>query len=393
MQLLEGYFQDLFDPKDILHNWRKKAWDRFQEIGLPRSRQEAFQYVQLKHILFPKPAERPEIKEIPSSEGLYFIDGYFQKARLPSPLVCLPLDEAMRTYGIFLQNRLTRTLKEEADPFAALNGALQGQGAFLYVPPHCHVKDPIEIHHLLSSSKTASPRLHVYLNKGSSITFLQNTQSESHGFCNALIDVALDEGAELNFQETQTFKSSCTYFQTLRATLKRDAKLKTLSFSQGAELARSSIQVQLLEENSEAELQGLSHLRDSLQNHTHIVVEHIAPHCRSRQHFKNILEDKSKSSFQGKILVRSTAQKTESYQLNNNLLLSDEASANSKPNLEIFADDVKASHGATITQLNPEEIFYLRSRGLTQNEAENWLIHGFSHELIDQAHPLIQKRI
>lgn len=392
MQLLEGYFEELFDPKDILQNWRKKAWNRFQEIGLPKNRQEAFQYLYLKDIFFPKPAEKPEICQDISSQ-LLFVDGYFQKASLPSPLVCLPLDEAMRTYGIFLQNRLARSLKEETDPFAALNGALQGQGAFIYIPPNCHVKQPIEILHLLSSEKTSSPRLHIYLNKGSSLTLIQHTVGADRSFCNALIDITLDERSEFHFQEAQNIQKDSFYFQTFRATLKRDSKLKTLSLSKGAKIARSSIKVQLLEQNSEAELEGLSDLSGALQNHTHVIVEHAAPHCRSRQHFKTILKDSSRSSFEGKILVRPAAQKTESYQLNNNLLLSDEASANSKPNLEIFADDVKASHGSTITQLDKEEVFYLRSRGLSQEEAEKWLIRGFSQELINKAHPSLQKRM
>lgn len=420
MQLLEGYFEELFDPKDILQGWRKKSWDRFQEIGWPKSRQEAFQYVHLKDLFFPKPAQSytndlknwdfikealqkffPKQTVIPRekdademlSSTIFFVDGYFQKASLPSPIICLPLDQAMRTYGIFLQNRLTRTLKEETDPFATLNGALQGKGAFLYIPPNCHVQEPIELIQHLSSETASSPRLHIYLNKGSCLTLIQTTLGDTRSFCNGFIDVTLDEGAEFHFQETQNLKPSSSYFQTFRASLKRNSRLKTFSFCRGADLARSSMKIQLLEENSEAELLGLSDLNGSLENHTHILVEHLAPHCRSHQHFKTVLKDKSRSSFEGKIFVRPTAQKTESYQLNNNLLLSDESTAYSKPNLEIFADDVKASHGATITQLDPEELFYLTSRGLSVLEAEKWLIQGFMDILLKKAHPSLVKRL
>lgn len=392
MQLLKNYFEELFDPKDILQNWKKKAWDRFEELGLPRSRQEAFQYLRLKDLIFPKPAPLPPFSPSAPSEIL-FVDGHFQTASLPSPIVCLPLSEAIRTYGIFLQNRFTRSLKEETDPFAALNGALQGQGAFLYIPPNCTIKEPLEIRHLLSPFKTASPRLHIYVNKGSHLSLIQTTRGAEHAFCNALIDVVVDEGASLEFQETQIFEPSTSYFQTFRVSLKKRSRFHGLYFSKGAQIARSSIKVQLLEENSEAELQGLSDLSGSLQNHNHILVEHTAPHCRSRQHFKTVLKDQSQSSFEGKILVRPLAQKTESYQLNNNLLLSDDAAAYSKPNLEIFADDVKASHGATIGQLDPEEIFYLRSRGFTLSEAEKWLANGFKKELIDKAHPLLRAHL
>jgi Fe-S cluster assembly protein SufD len=141
--------------------------------------------------------------------------------------------------------------------------------------------------------------------------------------------------------------------------------------------------VQLAEENSSVSLQGLSMLTDQRQAHMHALIDHAAPHCESRQHFKSALAGQSQSSFEGKIFVRPIAQKTMAYQLNNNLILSDQARSNSKPNLEIFADDVKASHGSTVTQLSQEELFYLRSRGLPKEEAKSLLTHGFCKELID----------
>ena len=144
---------------------------------------------------------------------------------------------------------------------------------------------------------------------------------------------------------------------------------------------RSSLRIELLEENSEALLQGLWRLKEKKECHTHTLVQHLAPHTRSRQHYKGVLQEEAKSSFTGKIYVHPEAQKTEAYQLNNNLLLSPQSKAYSKPNLEIFADDVKASHGATIAQLNAEDLFYLQSRGLTKKEAQEFLIEGFCKEL------------
>lgn len=388
MQLLEQYFQALSDPKDLLQSWRKKAWDRFQELGLPRPKQEAFQYVPLHLLVFPKIALRPGKVQIRSAypDRILFVDGFFQDALLPAPLVCKPLDAAMRTYGIFLQNRFTRSLKEETDPFSALNGALHGSGAFLYVPPGIRIEQPIEIHHLFSSAQMALPNLQIFLGKGASLNLIQRSSHEDHStFGNVRIDASLDEGASLFFGEKQQYPEPSIHFQTFRCTLKRDSRLHYLSLSSGAKLARSSIKVQLLEENSSALLQGLWRLDRQLQSHTHILVEHAAPHCQSRQHFKGVLKDRSRSSFEGKITVRPAAQKTQAYQLNNNLLLSDDASANAKPNLEIFADDVKASHGATIAQLQEEELFYLRSRGLKLDEAKEILTEGFCDELLQAA--------
>jgi Fe-S cluster assembly protein SufD len=125
-------------------------------------------------------------------------------------------------------------------------------------------------------------------------------------------------------------------------------------------------------------------LQQASQSHTHVFVEHAAPHARSLQKFKGVLKDIAQSSFEGKIFVRPVAQKTEAYQLNHNLLLSEGAIANAKPNLEIFADDVKASHGATFSQVDEEQLFYLKSRGLSSMDATQLLIRGFMQEMIDQ---------
>lgn len=389
MQLLEQYVQTLFESQDLLQTWRKRAWDRFQEIGLPKFKQEAFQYVPLQHLAFPKAASAPiAIPQCPANYAhrIFFVDGFFQSASLPSSLICQPLNGAMKTYGIFLQNRFLRLLKEESDPFSALNGALHGCGAFLYVPPNVVIEEPIEIHHLFTSSSMGSPHLQVFLGKGSSVQLMQRaSHEEALSFGNIRIDVSLDEGASLFLGDDQRWPKDSVHFQTIRSTLKRDSNFHFLSLSSGAKLSRSSIKVQLLEENSSALMQGLWRLDQELQSHTHIVVEHLAPHCRSRQHFKGVLKGQSRSSFEGKIFVAPQAQKTEAYQLNNNLLLSDEASANAKPNLEVFADDVKASHGATIAQLQEEELFYLCSRGLKREDAKEILTRGFCDEILAAA--------
>lgn len=387
MQQLEGYFETLFDPKESLQTWRKKAWDRFLELGLPRPKQEAFQYVPLKDLHLPEPALTPhDGSDSASPNTLLFTDGFFQKADLPQPLVCLKMDAAMLVYGIFLQNRIHRALKEETDPFAVLNGAFQGKGAFLYVPPGTCLKQPIEIVHQFSSHQMTSPRLQIFLGKGASVQITQKSAAgSSSSFCNAHIDVSLDAGASLFFGDSQKWTPSSHSFQSFRCTLKRDSRLHYLAVSHGAKISRSSIKVQLLEENSEALLQGLNVLDADLHEHTHVLVEHVAPYCRSRQHFKGLLRGKSRSSFEGKILVRPEAQKTEAYQLNNTLLLSNEAMGFAKPNLEIFADDVKASHGATMCQLKEEELFYFRSRGIPLSVAQETLAAGFCNEILNAA--------
>jgi Fe-S cluster assembly protein SufD len=372
--MLDTYWADLLDPKDPLVTYRKKGWDRFEEIGLPKAKQEAFQYV-TKKLTFPTPAGRKPVLMEPV-EGIVFVDGYFEEtvSQVPSPLVCLPLENAVRSYGLFLQNRYANLIKQETDPFAALNGAFQGRGVFLYVPPKC--KAVLQLEQIYTSDEMASSRLHIYLGRGAELTLKQTSEGAS-GFSNNTIDFVLDSGAALTFIDEAE-----GHFQALRATLKRDSKMKTVLL--GKKL-RTSIKTELAEENSEAEIYGLARLEGDAESHIHAQVEHEAPHTRSRQHFKSVVKDKSRYSFEGKIHVHPIAQKTEAYQLNNNLILSDEASANAKPNLEVFADDVKASHGATFGQLDVEALFYLRSRGLSLEQAREWLIGGFCKEILDHA--------
>lgn len=374
--MLPFKWEETVDPQEPLLNWRKKAWDRFEALGMPEPKQEAFQYVPLAKAVFLPLAERSSFTgPLPEGDRIVFVDGFFDEAlsQIPKPLVCQPLETAFRSYGLFLQNRHTTHLKEETDPFALLNGALQSSGAFLYVPPRTKLTEPVTICHVCTAERTESPRLFVYLGRGSQVELVQ--QGHTSGVMNGLIDVVLDEGAQAVL--TDRVEASAVRFQSLRATLKRDSRFEFRKVSQGSDLDRISAKVQLTEENSETLLSGLVRLGSTRCCHIHTSVEHIAPHTRSRQHFKSVLEDASRFSFQGKILVRPAAQKTESYQLSQNLLLSDTAMAYAKPNLEIFADDVKASHGATIGQLDPEQLFYLQSRGIPLADARKWLIESF----------------
>ncbi len=355
-------------------NYRKNGWGRFENIGLPVPKQEAFQYLTKKWV-FPKLAERKNLDRS-ALQGIVFVDGFFEEglSQVPSPIVCMGLEHAIRTYGLFLQNRLAQSITQEKDPFAALNGAFFGRGAFLYLPPKC--KAALHLHQIYKGDEMATPRLYIYLGRNAELRLTQNREG-SAGFTNGLIDFVLDSGSECCLID-----QSGGDFQSIRIIQKRDSRMKTVLL--GAHL-RSSVRIELLEENSEAILLGLARLDGSHERHIHAHVEHRAPNARSRQHVKSVLKGQSRFSFEGKIYVHAEAFKTEAYQLNNNLILSDEANANAKPNLEIFADDVKASHGATIGRLNEEELFYLRSRGLKQEDAQEFLIEGFCKEITDHA--------
>lgn len=377
-------------PRDTLHNWRKKFWDRFEELGLPHRSQEAFQYLPIDLLRFPLCAEPSSENPSPfSSECSYrcvFVDGFFDPAQshLPKEIVCLPLEEAMRSYGVFLQNRSARTLKDEMDPFAALNGALLGRGAFIYVPPHYELEGFLEIHHYFTKEQMATPRLHAYLGRSSRLKILQTAGfSNPRFFCNSLLDFSLDENSSLELCDGMSLGKEARYFQAIRASVKKEGFFSSLALMKGSQLTRTSYKIELAEERAQAVLQGLTCLKGNLQNHIHAKIEHAAPHTTSRQNFKTILYDQSRFSFEGKIFVHPQAQKTEAYQRSANLPLGPDVEVFCKPNLEIFADDVKASHGATVAQIGEEDLFYLRSRGLSQQMAKQWLISGFCRDLLD----------
>lgn len=347
---MEGWLaaiQDMAHPgDDALSLFRRRAWDRFLELGLPKGTSEPFQYVRWEG------GPKRQLDEL-TVEG------------------ALSLPFAMRSYGLYLQNRIARGLIEEQDPFAALNCALFQEGKFLYVPPGTVATATAEV-------GGGAPRLHLHVGRGAELQLKWNVQTAA--WRTSMLDIVLEEGASLTLVERAEEQQGPS-FQALRVLQKRNSRLNVKQVGRGGPLSRTSVRIQLVEEGAEAHFSALTRLEGSAQSHIHALVEHQAPHCRSRQHVKGSLRGSSRSSFEGKILVRSVAQKTEAYQLCNHLLLSPEATAYAKPNLEIFADDVKASHGATVAQLSEEELFYLQSRGIPLAEARELLIEAFCREL------------
>lgn len=367
------------------------AWDRFQEIGLPTKQNEVYRYVRFKDLYsLPFSAALPFDASItPVESTLVFANGAYCEdlSSPPKGVIALPLSKAFSTYGSFLTARMNKWTKEENDPFAALNGAYYTEGLFLYLPPKCVCSTPIRIiHYTEGSPKPAHlcPRIHLFAGKESAaeITW-QQSGSLAHVWVNAFIDCALEEAASLTLTQVNHLPETAHHFCALRATLKRRSMLKSFSVTNGSATSREDYLVRLQGEEAEASLYGVWSLKDHRQHHVNLWIDHQEPSCTSLQKFKGTLEDSSRSSFEGKIYVHQKAQKTQAYQMNNNLILGERAAANSKPNLEIFADDVKASHGSTIGQIDPEQLFYFQARGVPASLAQKLLVQGFSKEVID----------
>jgi len=410
-------FEALYEERrqeGALKGLRAKAWERFLQLGLPTKKSEVFKYLRLGALEKRSygAAAFQEVAEEAVSEALLpecrdscfvFVNGLFRPelsrtSALPKNLVALPLERACRTYGTFLNNHWTKMMEEEKDPFAALNGALHQEGLFLYLPPKTAVEAPVQILHLIHAGEEPMlllPRLHLFAGKHSEMRLIANEKviSGREFTCSQVMDFAIEEEGSVTLTQIG-FDSDPWHFAALRALMKRNSRFKCVAATDGGESRRHDYHLLLCGEGGEAELDGVWMLADRRECHTNILIDHQAPHCRSRQMFKGVLSGLSRSSFEGKIYVRQKAQQTDAFQLNNNLILSEGAQANSKPNLEIFADDVKASHGATTGQLNDEELFYMRARGFSEAQAKNLLIQGFCKEVIERVElPTLQKAL
>lgn len=395
----------LADPSDPLQKLKAAAWERFQELGLPSRKIEAFCYLKLRNFYakeFTVASQSdvtldsidahiiPECKQ----SVLVFVNGFFNPSLsnisgLPKRIVITSLQDAMRTYGTFINNQWTKTLKEETDALAAANAALHQSGLFIYLPPKSVVETPIQILNVIDTQDEAMlimPRVHVFAGTHSEVDIL-NSFAVLSGNCygiNQAVDFTVEDCAHVRYNQLGSHTApNIWHFDAVRAILKRDCNFLTTHATEGSATVRSDYRVIMAGENSQASLNGVWTLNDTREAHTHVLIEHQAPHCKSFQLFKGVLNDASKSSFEGKILVQRPAQKTDAFQLNRNLIISDRAHADSKPNLEIFADDVKASHGATVGQLDNEQLFYMKTRGFSEAEAQNMLIYSFTQEVID----------
>ncbi len=390
---------------------REKGWRQFEALGIPSKKHEAYRYLPLSRLhqqnfLFAKdaPLSKEEIAQAVNPAALHshivFVNGFFRSdlsdvSGLGSQVQLMTLSDAMRSHASFLTNRLGKAISEEKDPFAALNAAAHGEAMFLYVSPKATLENPVQciyVHTYKEGGFLSSPRLHLFLGKNSDVKWI--TTSYGAGDINSVFDVALEEESHLRLFHQIAPSQNCWHFESVRAILKKRSHLQSVSTSLGKGCARQDYRLLLAGEGSEAHMFGLTALKENAHSHAHLLVEHAAPHTQSMQRFKTLLDNTSQSSFEGKIFVRKEAQKTQAYQLNNNLLLDDRTVANSKPDLEIFADDVKASHGVTVSQLDQALLFYLKTRGISEHLAKNLLTAGFCQEILKEIpYPFLAQEI
>jgi Fe-S cluster assembly protein SufD len=325
---------------------------------------------------------------------LVFVNGHFapELSRilpLPPGVKVTSLASALAADPARVERHLFRHARSDANAFAALNTAFFQDGAFIYVPAGQAVAEPVQLLFVSTSQEngaSAHPRNLIITESGSRLTVIEHYVSTAEAPCvtNAVTELVAGDEAVVEHMKFQDESRHAFHLATLAAHFGRASNVIAHSIALGAKLSRTNIYATLAGEGLECILNGLYLTRgDQLADH-YMIVEHAQPHCASHEYFNGILADRSKGVFHGRILVRPGAQKTDAKQTNKNLLLSDDATAATKPQLEIYADDVKCTHGATVGQLDEPAIFYLRSRGIGLEAARRMLIHAFAGEIVER---------
>jgi Fe-S cluster assembly protein SufD len=299
------------------------------------------------------------------------------------------LSAALAKDSALVEKHLGKYAHPAGNAFAALNQALFSDGAFIFVPQDVAVAEPVQLIYLSSAKhpgETILPRNLVIAEANSKLTVVESYISTGNVayFTNAVTEILAGDHAAVEHVKVQDEATQAYHIATIAGEFGRASNVSIHSFALGAKISRNNIRTKLAGEGLECILNGLYLTKDEQLADHHMIVEHAQPHCASHEYFNGILDDKSKGVFHGRIYVHPVAQKTDAKQTNKNLLLSDDATADTKPQLEIYADDVKCTHGATIGQLNAESIFYLRTRGIGTDMARQMLIHAFAGEIIER---------
>ena len=388
-----------------LRKLRNEGMQAFAELGFPTTRLEDWKYCNVAPIaglrFRPAPYEldgsiRERVEEISFSglDGtrLVFVNGHYVEelstaGELPKGVKVTNLSKAAEREESVAE-RLGRYADFKAHPFVALNTAFMEDGAFIEVPKGVVVESPIEVLYVSTGNEepwVAHPRNLVVASQGSQVALVETYIGLGNGgvyFNNPVTEIVAEDNAHVDYVKLQTENEAAFHVATVQVYAGRNAVARTNSIQLGARLGREELTTVLDGEGAEALLYGLyvTNGQQLIDNHT--TIDHAQPHCSSREFYKGILDGKSTGVFNGKIMVRKDAQKTDSKQSDKNLLLSESATINTKPQLEIFADDVKCTHGATVGQIDPESVFYLRSRGIGLEEARNLLIVAFAGEIV-----------
>jgi Fe-S cluster assembly protein SufD len=393
------------NSSSYINSFRKPAFEKFKELGIPTKKNEAYKYTNLniffdheyKSYFIPVTEDfvraeefRCDVADL-DTHGVVLLNGFYptingKMRQLPGGVMIGSLNEAAVRYPELILKHYGKYAGSNTDGLIHLNTAMAPDGMFIYVPEGTILSKPVQIVNLVYSKEDIFNQhrnlIIVEKNAEASVMICDHTLSPKKFLTNAVTEVYVGENAHFDIIRVQNEHNNAGKVTHTFIHQEKNSVAYSNNMTLHGGMIRNSTYHYLGGEGAETNSFGLF-LTDKWQHvDNYVNVDHAFPNCLSNQLFKGVLDDMSTGSFNGRILVRQDAQGTRAYQRNNNIILTDDVKMDSKPQLEIYADDVKCSHGATVGQVNEEALFYLRSRGISNREARLMLMFGFAHEVI-----------
>ncbi len=394
-----------------LRNFRQNALHAFDKFGIPGVRHEEWKYTRIS-ALFNKDYQLPfaqttavtaadvDAIRLPGFEQahqLVFVNGIFSfplsVIHPNEELVIQSLDEAAKNeFAGVVTDNLGHSSRYAKDGINALNTAWMYGGVFIHAKKGRIAKHPVYIYNITDARTTnmlSQPRSLVHVSRGSQVQIAETfaTIGLQESFTNQVMEIVVEEDARMEYYKIQNDAVHANQVSTTHIRQTGKSFVHTLTVSLNGNVVRNNLNIVMEASHCESHLYGLYLQKGNSHIDNHTLVDNVQPHCYSNELYKGVMDENATGVFNGKIFVRQDAQKTNAYQSNKNILLSNTASVNTKPQLEIFADDVKCSHGCTIGSLDTEAMFYLRSRGVTEKNARSLLMHAFADDILENIKP------
>jgi len=409
-------FEESIDVHNALHDIRTSAIKNFENKGFPTKKEEAWKYTSLNSILkndftvFPKHENLIEFKDVKKyflheidTYKVIFIDGKFSSflsATTHEGLDICTMSSALNKpkYKIIIDEYFNAIASKE-ESLTSLNTAFSNEGAYINIPKSKIAEKPIEIIYFSTGIENAlmvQPRNLIVVGENAHVQIIERHQSLNSNpvLTNSVTEIFAQKRAIVDYYKIQNDEQTANLIDNTYIAQKQQSHVSVHTFSFGGNITRNNLNFYHQGEHIDSTLEGITIIGDKQHVDHHTLVQHATPNCESHQNYKTILSGSSTGVFNGKIYVEKEAQKTDAFQQNNNILLSDKATINAKPQLEIFADDVKCSHGCTIGQLDETAMFYMQQRGIPKKEAKALLMYAFSNEVIGSIKiPELKQRI
>jgi Fe-S cluster assembly protein SufD len=389
----------------------QNAFNTFNTLGIPTVKNEEWKYTRISSVFNKEYAFNPENLSSTLTESdlnsirfpgnqeaneLVFVNGLYS-SRLSiirsENLTVISLEEATKNqYREIVLQHLGHSGKYINDGLNALNTAFAAEGVFIHVKKGNIVEHPVYIYNINDARTTnilSQPRTLIYISENAQVIIAETyaTFGASESFTNQVMEIVVEQDAMVEYYKIQNDASHTNQVTTTHIRQTGKSLVNTVTVSLDGGIVRNNLNIAMEAEHSESHFYGLYFLKGNSHVDNHTVVDNVKPHCESNELYKGIIDDNGTAVFNGKIFVQRDAQKTNAFQSNKNILLSENASVNTKPQLEIFADDVKCSHGCTVGQLDEEGLFYLRSRGISEKVAKSLLVHAFAIDILEHIKP------